>query len=596
MSVLFISHSNRDAGDAARLREGLLAHGFSNVFVDNHSISPGQDWEQVLYENLRSSLAVIALVTTDFNKSRWCFAELTHARALRCPILPIVIDDAPLPDLLRHIQAVTLTNRAEIVDQVRDALKDLKIDAADITLRDARRSPYPGMSAFDLADAAVYVGREQDLRKVLVELHDLSAFSRAPRSLLVMGASGTGKSSLLHAGVLPKLAADPARWLTLGPLRPAQQPFDRLHASLQSAAAASPDAVDGLASRLRSAAALPYLLRPIVGSRTAVIAVDQLEELTNSTDDEIRALQQWLKAAAQIEEPRVVILGTIRTDRVDALRFVAPWSERAHVVPLARLEEPELLRTITEPARMAGVRFEPDLAQEILADVRGRQALPLLAFTLRELWHRRPKGSSLSRAAYTEDLRIDNAVRRAAEHAAGPLLENAPERDALRRALLELVEILPDGTKTRRRARRSRLPPAADPAIAQLIEARLLVVDGEFVEPAHEALFEAWEQLAEWVNDARRALMVRAEADIDADRWKNGGQGIDTCGPRNGSSVPSRFSRFQALRSSRLPKRSSPRPNKPQHSETRRRSRSSSASSGGFDVWRSRRGSSRSYS
>jgi WD40 repeat protein len=89
----------------------------------------------------------------------------------------------------------------------------------------------------------------------------------------------------------------------------------------------------------------------------------------------------------------------------------------------------------------------------------------------------------------------------------------------LRLALLELVQISPDGQVSKRRAVRLRLPPRSAPAIDALISARLLVVDGDFIEPAHESLFGAWEHLASWVEDARSALMVRAEAQIDSELW-----------------------------------------------------------------------------
>jgi hypothetical protein len=82
MPVIFISHSSKDKADAEHLRDELREAGFPDVFIDNHSILPGQRWETLLYQKLRSCVAVIALISHHFNESKWCFAELTHANSL----------------------------------------------------------------------------------------------------------------------------------------------------------------------------------------------------------------------------------------------------------------------------------------------------------------------------------------------------------------------------------------------------------------------------------------------------------------------------------------------------------------------------------
>lgn len=169
---------------------------------------------------------------------------------------------------------------------------------------------------------------------------------------------------------------------------------------------------------------------------------------------------------------------------------------------------------------MAGVSFEDGLAQELLADVRERHALPLLAFTLRALWERRTPGERIGRHSYVHDLgRVHGAIRRAAEAASGGAQDEARWK-LLRRALLKMVQVDPDGKLVRRRVQWSEIPPGSEEQLGALVEARLLVRDGGSVEPAHEALFEVWPRLAESVKEAREALMVRGELEADAARWK----------------------------------------------------------------------------
>lgn len=523
MSVLFLSHSSADKAQAERLRDDLRALGFTQVFIDNHSIFPGQAWEQVLYQRLRSCVAVVAFVSANFNGSKWCFAELTHARALGRPIIPVVLDNTPLPEILRdtQFQPVQL-DRAGMLERIRMGLEAAGIKADDSLAWDAGRPPYPGLSAFDAADAGVYFGRERDIRTVLDRVHDLSVFGSPPRTLVLLGASGTGKSSLLRAGVLPRLALSPARWVVLPPIRPSQAPLSTLAAALASLDSDHPNTIEVL-NKLTSSDRGVDILRRLAGKdsqQTIVIAIDQLEEIATPSDGEAQALRDWLAAVLQIDQPRLIVLGALRSDRVAAVEAVAPLLARGRLVPIAPLTEDDLRRTITGPAEIAGLQLDPDLAPTILRDVRERQALPLLAFALREIWERRTSGSHLTTTSYTTDLeRIEGAVRRAADTATQSLLQEQADVEALQFSLLEMVRVSPEGLASKQSTLRYRLPARSEKAINALIAARLLIADGDYIEPAHEALFVAWDRLKQWVEGARAALMVRGEAEADAVRW-----------------------------------------------------------------------------
>ena len=231
MSAIFLSHSSADRDAAASLHDWLSRLGYASVFLDfdpERGIPPGRDWEKELYAQLRASRAVIVLCSGSSMASPWCFAEITHARALGKALFPLKVADCEIHALLRTVQIIDLTERREEgLDRLMRGLKAAGLDPANSFDWDGSRPPYPGLLAFEDADAAVFFGRENEIRDALDALSRQRRFGGA-RFMLLLGASGSGKSSLLRAGILPRLRRNPSQWIIVPPFRALGRPFESL--------------------------------------------------------------------------------------------------------------------------------------------------------------------------------------------------------------------------------------------------------------------------------------------------------------------------------------------------------------------------------
>src|SRR5712675_2241853 len=178
MARIFLSHSSKDGQQADRLLAWLRAQGFTDTFldIDKHGgLTPGDDWERRLYREIAGSEAVILILTANWFDSKWCFAGLVRLGA---------------------------------------ELTRLALNARGSFPWDKDRPPFPGLLAFDEADAAIYFGRDDDVRRLIERLNARRAQGGA-KLVAVLGASGSGKSSLLRAGVLPRLKRDKSNWIVL---------------------------------------------------------------------------------------------------------------------------------------------------------------------------------------------------------------------------------------------------------------------------------------------------------------------------------------------------------------------------------------------
>ena len=203
MARVFISHSSRDNEAATRIKTWLHERGFEAPFLDfdkHAGIPPGADWERTLYREIEQSEAVIIVQTPNWLESKWCFAEFTQARALGKPIFPLI--ETPNGDTLvsPDIQALDLRrDREGGLERLARELTRIALDAQGGFPWDASRPPYPGLLAFQEEDAALYFGRDDDIRRLMERLEARRAQGGA-RLVALLGASGSGKSSLLRAG------------------------------------------------------------------------------------------------------------------------------------------------------------------------------------------------------------------------------------------------------------------------------------------------------------------------------------------------------------------------------------------------------------
>ena len=233
MSAIFISHSSRDNALAKALERRLAERHHHSVFLDldpEKGIAGGQSWERTLYRKLRSCRAVVALCTDDYLRSHWCFAEIALARMEGKPVIgllaPPLADGATLPAILTERQLIDLRkDEDEAYLRLWRALDQLDLRGV-ASEWDPKEPPYLGLSAYQEEHAPLFFGREEE-SLAGIELLDRGA----PGLILVLGASGSGKSSLVRAGILPRLRAR-EDWLILDPFRPGRDPWAELAESL----------------------------------------------------------------------------------------------------------------------------------------------------------------------------------------------------------------------------------------------------------------------------------------------------------------------------------------------------------------------------
>ena len=370
--------------------------------------------------------------------------------------------------------------------------------------------PYPGLQSFGIRDSDWFFGREQAVRDLLARL----ARQRANDGpLIVVGASGAGKSSLLHAGLLAAQARAGAKSLAM---TPGDRPIGTLAARLAALTGANPRE---LAQRLWVRPGdFGELCRAAAGENAPlVVAVDQTEELFTLCGNQ-REREAFATALASAWPARVVV--AVRADFVEhciTLPSLKPSLNAPYV--LGPLSAEELARVVTMPAEAAGLELEAGLVDRLITDVgHDSGALPRLAHALRETWHNR-SGNRLTLEGYQRTGGVDRAVALTADGVYERLAQ--PDRWALRAAMLRMVTLLEGGGIARRRAPRAELPPRM---LESLVAARLVTVDSDAVSLSHDALLTAWPRLRQWVEEDRNALLVRQRLGEAATNWRAGGQ------------------------------------------------------------------------
>ena len=552
MARVFLSHSSRDNTAAAELKAWLDGQGFASAFLDfdKHSgIPPGADWERTLYEQIQRCQALLILQTPNWSASRWCFAEFTHARALGKPIFQVVQTNEAAAE--KPIAADL--QRLDLRDGRPAGLEQLRLELERIALQDQggfpwppphdpSRSPFPGLMVFEPEDAPVFFGRDSDWRAVNERLNTRRV-QGGPRLLVIQGSSGSGKSSLLRAGVLPRLRRAGRQWLVLPVLRLQVGPLKSLAQTL-ALALQRPEAWEELHQQLLTTTAAPSLAGLVVGwaaelrlaaaapEAQLLLPIDQAEELfAEDVAAERDRFVAVLAAALQLPLPLQAVM-TIRADAMGSLQSLPELVNCLDTLLLGPLS-PERYREIIEgPARVAGLRVEPAFVERAIHDTGTEDALPLLAFALRRLHEQFGADGVLSLSGYqalgdpAAGLSpLENAVKQAADSVLRSLRPDEASLKALREAFVpSMVRVGEQGVYARRAAAWDSLPQAARPLLEALVAARLLVRrQGEgqpsTVEVAHEALLRVWPLLRGWLDESRDFLLGSQQLEQDLGQW-----------------------------------------------------------------------------
>lgn len=568
MSAIFISHSSADDAAAAQIKAWLEAQGHTSLFLDfdpEAGIKGGSGWEQTLYRKLRQCQAVIALLTPNWLASKWCFAELVQARERGKAIFPLKVQPCDPASVFGDIQHIDLTVRPdEGLERLRLGLLERGLDPLDVFDWDPGRPPYPGLLAFEEQDAAIFFGRGADILKALETLDALRRQgSEVARLVLLLGASGSGKSSLLRAGIIPRLRKKPGEWLPAPPFRPQVEPVDELAMALAAAFARQGEPRDwrSIRSALHEAAATTpadghALLRFVndlaIAAKqpeaTVLLTIDQTEELFGYTPAEAASrFLRLLRAALEFGGRRLMAVATLRSDFLGEFQNHPALQDSEYaqhlryralpIDPMPLRSFPEIIRG---PARLAGLELEDGLVEAMVGDTGTRDALPLLAFTLRRLYERFGGDGRLTLAEYESIGRLDGAVREEAERIIDEAKPSADDLDALHAAFVPtMVRITAEGAYARRRALIDDLPRRVLALLRRFIDARLLVTDRdprgrETSEVAHEALLRTWPQLSDWLLEDRDKLRLLEGLQRAAEEWEQGGRSDELLVHRDG--------------------------------------------------------------
>jgi hypothetical protein len=552
MSFIFLSHSAADDSLAGAVRAWLVAEGHQSIFLDHYAregIVGGEPWEERLYTELRRCRALLALVSPEWLASPWCIAEANHAQALRKPVIPLRIRDVDLalygraaPPGLRRVQVIDWQKDPEASKRLRDALIRVGLDPKDLFVWSGDRDPYPGFAAFDRADAPVYFGREQEITDLLSVLDSCRAPKRA-RLIIVQGASGAGKSSLIRAGILPRLERNPDHWIVVPPLRPLRNPLRELADVIAIAAgvtapAPPAEAADGSIDQAAWVDWIPKAANELRRCRghleaTVVLTVDQLEEALRPMDVAGNAFLLCLRDALAAADHRLLALATLRADFAGQVQRHAVLREPSkageilatRTVPLGPMPRSSFHTVIEGPATLARLELEPGLTSQLVDDTGSDDALPLLAFVLRDLWMKRGRASlKLTRDDYGRLGGMETAIGNRADQIFSELEASEQEIAAFRTTLLRMADLSPDGSIIRRSLSWAGVPTEARRIIDAFATARLLVTDEVGVEVAHEALFRRWKKLANWIKDDYEQLRLLRQIRMAAAEWNREGR------------------------------------------------------------------------
>lgn len=557
--MLFISHRTADKKAALDLLERAKRRGYDErqLFLDSDpqsGIQPGDPWEQTLYSSLAKSRAMIVLCSSQWLTSHWCFVELGYAKAAAMAIFPLLIEDCDIGSSLNSRQAIDLAGvkteaeRDAAFDRLWRALSEKHLGPKDIPPWPPAGAkddcPFPGLAAFDENFAPVYFGREPERDQIIHELDQMRG-QGVPRMLMVTGGSGSGKSSLVRAGVWPWLShsLEEHRWLPLPALRfnETSEQHSLLGRLAEELAARFPETSrpdwtklrDEIASDDAQQAARAFsdqvrTLNMVCNrtERTIVLLVDQFEELLSS--DARPSGQRFLRFLRELlsgSDRRLLVVGTMRSDYLDVyerhpLTLQSPYlrTYRLPPFPWERVTD-----VIVQPAARVGATFTNELLERLKRDAPTSDALPLLAFTLEKLFRQCSMDKQINVSEYEALGGMTGAIEQAVSRILPTDLPSESEQ-ALRLSFVRhLVQVNEKDEFVRRAARWTNLPRAARPLLEQFIKERLLNTSGDggetSVEVSHEALFRCWDNLKTWLHAELNNLRLRRKLESAAKEW-----------------------------------------------------------------------------
>jgi tetratricopeptide (TPR) repeat protein len=539
---LFLSYNSVDHRIVEEVAHKLADAGFKEVFLDRWNLLKGTRWRPMLEKALSSSKAVAIFVGLG-EMGSWQQREVDIALDLQSkspslPVIPVLLPGCEPPlGFLRQLTWVDL--RTQTLDRgIAILIKAATGKAPGPDLQkhyDSVRAsicPYRGLLHFREEDAPFFFGREAAIEGLVegVKHHPF---------LALVGASGSGKSSVVRAGLVPRLRSDHRTTWEFISLVPTDQPLKALAAALVPFLEPTKSEVDRLeeAGKLAGLFAggtvslydvVRRILDKQLGTNRVLILVDQFEELyTLVQEDAIRRkFVDELITASSLSGSKLIVTITLRGDFVGKAFAYRALSDRLQgaQINLGPMTRQELTLVIRKPAEKLQLSFEAGLVERILDSVGDEPGnLPLLEFVLTELWEQR-RGGLLLNESYDTMGELKGALAKKADDFFEKL--SAADQKVLQRVFLRIVRPSESGEDTRRRAAITELPSEGVELVVKLANERLLVtnksVSGteQTVEVAHEALISNWSTLRNWINEDREFLLWRDRLGTLLTEWE----------------------------------------------------------------------------
>ncbi|HEY7051156.1 MAG TPA: TIR domain-containing protein [Mycobacterium sp.] len=590
MSRIFLSHASADWRAAVALKQWLAQQDptlAGDIFLDVDPVTGipvGVPWKDALRRANTRCEAVICLVSSKWEASHECKTEYRVAETLNKQIFCARLEPSTGDDLISEWQRCDLfgDDAPTTVDigqgvpvqfataglnQLLEAVRDTGIGPQSFhwpPVADPERAPYRGWEPFEQADAAVFFGRDAQIVRALDAVRGMRLSGLTPGLFVVLGPSGTGKSSFLRAGLLPRLEREDRRFVLLQTVRPERNALTgerglaaAIHASRRSFGLTNPalgdikaacsaedhERVTAWLTEIRDTAAAHLLddgdddAENKPAPPTLVLPIDQAEELFSA--DARTLAEQFLRLLRQVLESMneshlgMLVAATIRTDRYEVMQTDPELADIDTVVfdelkPMPANQFKEVITGPAERATQAGhaLKIAPDLVERLLDDAaEGADTLPILSLTLSRLYLDYGSSGELTVAQYEAMGGMSHVVQSEIDSILSTDHQARQEQlKALRAAFIPwLATINPNDQAMRRQARWTDLPEASRGLIDALVARRLMVKDtrdGEVVvEVALESLLRQWDDLAGWLAEQRHNLKAADDLENAAAAW-----------------------------------------------------------------------------
>jgi hypothetical protein len=532
---LFISYADADKAWV----EGYLLDSFRQADIRYHSeaaftlgVPRLKEFENTIQCSHRTLLIISpAYLVDNFNEFIDLLGQSYGLETATWPVIPLILHPVKLPPrlaMLTHLDATEETQWSEVIERL---CAELQRPVPPVPPKP--ECPYPGMIPFSESNSDRFFGREQEVEHLLEHLYQ-------HRFITVIGSSGSGKSSLIFAGLIPKLRQSKrfgsGEWLVCT-MRPGENPLRLLKTTLGS-------------EQADLSLAVTEALNTQPNAQRLLLVIDQYEELFTIAKSEKEEFQQALLELLQI--PNCYLILTVRADFYADLMQCPLWENiQLHRLEIVPLDEIGLQKAILKPADNVGVFIESALVERLVKDAIGEPGiLPLIQETLVLLWEKLERRFLplkayetlvLSRKDYdtlgnNKRTGLQVAIARRADAALTDLnQENKEQGEIARRIFLRLVQFGEGRADTRRQQPVNALGAGNDAhlfkkTLSHLVNCRLLTLSSEEdstpkVDIAHEALISGWPTLQQWLTERREAELTRRRLEAKAQEWERLGKG-----------------------------------------------------------------------